>query len=207
LSRRIVIQLRRAVRRRLERAFRKSRDAALRTRIQIVLLFDKGWRTPGIAEALGCAPATAVRVAHRFLEEGEEGLEDRRSDNGCPKVDADLLEALAELLASTPEAYGWSRPTWSRELLVKTLHQQTGVSVSVSTVARMLSQLGARWGMAAPGIVCPWSKRRKARRINKILKVVRHLPRGEVAYYEDEVDLHLNPRIGRDVDATGPGKR
>lgn len=113
MNRRIVIRLRRFVRRRLERVereFRKSRDPALRTRIQIVLLFDKNWTSPRIAEALGCAPATAVRVAHRFLEEAEAGLEDRRRDNGCPKVDADLFEALRQLLAATPEDYGWSRP-------------------------------------------------------------------------------------------------
>ncbi len=195
---RIVIQIRRFVRRRLKRTLRKSQNAALRTRIQIVLLFDKGWTSPQIAEALGCAPATAVRVAHRFLDEGEPGLEDRRSENGCPKVDADLFEALRELLAATPEDYGWSRPSWTRELLVRTLRQQTGVSISISTVARMLAQLGARWGMAAAGIVSPWSRRRKTRHLNKILKVVKNLKPREVAYYEDEIDIHLNPRIGRD---------
>lgn len=177
---------------------RKTRDAALRTRIQIVLLFNKGWASPGIAEGLGCAPATVVRVVHRFLDEGEAGLEDGRRDNGCPKVDPDLLEALREMLADTPEDYGWPRPSWTRELLAKTVKQQTGVSVSVSTVMRMLNQMGARWGMAAAGIVSPWSKRRKSRRINKILKAVKNLRRGEFAYYEDEVDIHLNPRIGRD---------
>lgn len=81
---------------------------------------------------------------------------------------------------------------------MRTLREQTGVSISVSTVARMLAQLGARWGMAAAGIVSPWSKRRKTRHINKILKVVKNLKPREVAYYEDEVDIHLNPRIGRD---------
>lgn len=198
MSRRIVVQLPRGVRRRLERWKAKTGNAALRTRIQIVLLFDKGWASPGIAEALGCAPATVVRVVHRFLDEGEAGLEDARRDNGCPKVDPDLLEALRELLADTPEEFGWSRPSWTRELLAKTLKQQTGVCISVTTVTRMLNQIGARWGMAAAGIVSPWSKRRKTRRINKILKVVTNLRRGEYAYYEDEVDIHLNPRIGRD---------
>jgi transposase len=162
------------------------------------LLFNKGWASPSIAEALGCAPATAVRVVHRFLDEGEAGLQDGRRDNGCPKVDPDLLEALREQVQATPEDYGWTRPTWTREVLAKTLSRQTGVLVSVSTVARMLNRLGARWGMAAAGIAVGWSKRRKSRRVKKILKVVRNLPPDEVAYYEDEVDLHLNPRIGRD---------
>ena len=43
-----------------------------------------------------------------------------------------------------------------------------------------------------------WPKARKTRRIRKIRRVVEHLPEDEVAYYQDEVDVHLNPKIGRD---------
>ena len=198
MSRRIVVKLPRPVRRRLEKSMRKTRDAAYRTRARIVLLFGKGWTSPRIAEALGCAPATAVRVIHRFLEDGEEGLLDHRRENGQPKVDEDLLQALAELVASSPEDFGWSRPTWTRELLAKTLKDEVGVRVSVTTVARMLRELGARWGMARPTVACPWSKHKKSRRLNAIRKVIENLPRGEVAFFEDEVDIHLNPKIGRD---------
>ena len=170
----------------------------MRTRIQIVLLYEKGWGAQRIAASLGCVPATAVRVVRRFLTLGEEGLLDGRCDNGQMKVDDDLRQALAELVAASPEDHGWSRPTWTRELLARTLRQQTGVQVSVSTITRMLGHLGARWGMARPTVLCPWSKARKARRLRAIFKVVGHLPAREVAYFEDEVDIHLNPRIGRD---------
>jgi len=195
---RIVVDLPRAVRRRLERASCRTRDAALRTRVQIVLLYHRGWGALRIATALGCVPATAVRVVHRFLERGEEGLMDGRRDNGTPKVDGDLLQALAELAAGSPEDHGWSRPTWTRESLAKSLAEQTGVAVSVTTVARMLAGLHARWGMARPTVACPWSKARKQRHLRRITTVLANLPRGEVACYEDEVDIHLNPRIGRD---------
>jgi len=62
----------------------------------------------------------------------------------------------------------------------------------------MLQDLKARWGMARPIVVCPWSKARKGRRLRAIRKIIDRLPAGEVAYFEDEVDIHLNPRIGRD---------
>ena len=195
---RIVVRLPRGVKRRLQRERHRARDAALRTRIQIVLLYEAGWGAHRIAASLGCVPATAVRVVRRFLALGEEGLLDGRRDNGQMKVDDDLRQALAELVAASPKEHGWWRPTWTRELLVRTLRQQTGVNVSVSTMARMLGHLGARWGMARPIVLCPWSKARKARRLRAIFKVVDHLPAREVAYFEDEVDIHLNPRIGRD---------
>src|SRR5262249_7305913 len=43
-----------------------------------------------------------------------------------------------------------------------------------------------------------WSEARKKRRVGQILAIVGYLPRDEVAYYEDELDVHLNPKIGRD---------
>ena len=198
MSARIVLNLCRPVRRWLQRRLHKSRDATLRTRLQIVLLYGQGWGAHRIAAALGCVPATAVRVVRRYMELGEEGLQDGRSENGCPKVDEDLVEALAELVAGNAEEHGWRRPTWTRELLAKTLYEMTGVRVSVTTIARMLRRLNIRWGMTRPVVVCPWPQARKKRRVRRILKIIKHLPRREVAYFEDELDVHLNPRIGRD---------
>ena len=198
MKKRIVVRLPRWVKRRLQRARHRTRDAAMRTRIQIVLLYDAGWGAHRIAASLGCVPATAVRVVRRFLDLGEEGLLDGRRSNGQLKVDDDLRQALAELVAASPQDHGWPRPTWTRELLARTLRQRTDVHVSVTTVARMLDGLGARWGMARPTVLCPWSKARRARRLRAIFEVVNQLPAREVAYFEDEVDIHLNPRIGRD---------
>jgi transposase len=198
MAARIILQVPRAVRRRLLKVVKKTKDAQLRTRCQIVLLYQKGWGSHQIEVALGCARATVSRVVNRFLNFGEDGLIDRRVDNGHPKVDADLLQALAELVAGTPEQHRWPRPTWTKQLLAITLSEQTQVSISVTTVSRMLDALKARWGMARPTVACPWSKGRKTRRVNRIRKVIERLPESEIAFYEDELDVHLNPRIGRD---------
>jgi transposase len=186
------------MRRRIERRRQKTRDAALRTRIQIVLLYHQGFGAQVIAGTLGCVPATAVRVANRFLEAGEAGLEDGRRDNGVPKVDPDVEQALSELVASSAQDHGWPRPPWTRALLARSLYRQTGIQVSVSTVGRMLHDLRARWGMARPIVQCPWSRGRKQARLRTIRRQLASLGPGEVAYYEAEGDIHLNPRIGRD---------
>ena len=206
MNRRIVVRMPRWVKRRLRRQMQKARDAAFRTRVQIVLLYEAGWGAQRIAASLGCVPATAVRVVHRFLELGEDGLLDGRRDNGQLKVDDDLRQALAELVGGSAQEHGWSRPTWTREALAMTLRQQTGVAISVTTVARMLGDLGARWGMARPIVLCPWPKARKRRHLRAIWKVLDHLRADEVAYFEDEVDIHLNPRIGRDWTLRGQQK-
>jgi transposase len=194
----IVVHLSRGVRRRLQPLVRKTRDAGLRTRALIVLHAAGGKGTAAIADAVGYHPSAVLKVVHRFLAEGEAGLRDHREDNGYPKVTAALREALVALVEGSPEDYGWARPTWTQELLARQLSQATRVRVSASTVARTLADLGARWGMARPTVDCPWAPAVKGRRVRAIERLVATLPAGEEAFYLDEVDIHLNPRIGRD---------
>ena len=198
MCKRILVRLSRRARRRLQEWSCTTRDARLRTRILIVLHYDDGLGARQIARALRISPMTAQRVARRFLERGDEGLLDGRRENGCAKVDADVKQALVELLRGSPLEHRWQRPTWTREMLTKSLETLTGVRLSLSTMSRLLKRLGARLGNARPVVLCPWSKARKQRHLAKIRRTIAHLPAGEVAFYEDEVDIHLNPRIGRD---------
>lgn len=195
---RIVVRLSYHVQQRLRGKLHRVRDARLRLRYQIVLLWAQGWSGGAIAAALGCAKSTATRWAHRFLAEGEAGLRDRRAENGQPKVDVDLRQALAEMLQHPPTEYGWQRPNWTRELMARQLAAATGVELSITTIDRMLRALGARWGEARPVVACPWSPEAKARRRAQIRRLLQRLPADEVAVYQDEVEVHLNPKIGRD---------
>jgi transposase len=195
---RIVVRLDRSARRRLLKMRGKTKDAALRTRVDIVLHYADGLGCDRIADALHIRPSTATRVARRYLDEGERGLIDHRGENGVPKVDDDLLQLVAELLQSTPPAYGYERPTWSRELIAKLVKQKTGTELSRTSVSRLLKRLGARWGAARPTVNCPWRKSRKAKRLREIRRLIEGLKSDEVAFYEDEIDIHLNPKIGRD---------
>ena len=165
---RIVVDLPRKVKRRLRRRMQDCRDAELRVRYNAVLLYAEGRGTTEIAAVLGCSTSTAIRAANRFLAEGEAGLFDRRSENGDRKVDDDSLAALVELLGATPQDYGWARPTWTIELLALTLAEVTHTELSPTTVRRMLVALNARWGMPRAIVVCPWSKRRKNKRIREV---------------------------------------
>ncbi len=180
---RIVIKLPRSVKRRLQRIVKKSRDAALRDRCRIILLYNEGLGCEAIAEKIGRVPSTVIRVANRFLRDGENGLEDQRSENGVAKVDADLLEAMVELLGESPEDYGYLRSTWSLELLSRVLYEKTRVQVSRSTIGRMLAMLNARWGRPRPTVISPMPKAQKTRRIRRIQKLIDHLPKNEVVVY------------------------
>ena len=91
-------------------------------------------------------------------------------------------------------------------MLVETLRQETGVGIHVSTMSRALKIIGARRGRPKPTVECPWSKRARNKRLREIEDLLRDLPADEVAVYEDEVDVHLNPKIGLDWMVSGQQK-
>jgi transposase len=139
-----------------------------------------------------------MRAVHRYRAEGEAGLIDRRVDNGRRKLDDDYLALLFEVLQDRANQHGWPRPTWTRELLVATLRARTGSTVAVSTMSRALGMIGARRGRPRPVVLCPLSARQRRRRLAAIRAVLKGLAPDEVLLYEDEVDIHLNPKIGWD---------
>jgi len=196
--RRIVIRLDHRVKVKLRRLRRETRDKGLATRCQIVLLVAKGRRRADVAESLGCSVSWVNRVVARYDACGVAGLLDRREDNGTTKADEWFLSVLYDLVDGSPRDHGFPRPTWTRELLVSVMFNQTGVSVHPATMSRALATIGARLGRPRPTVGCPWPKRRRNKRLTEIQGVLDALPKGHVAVYLDEVDVHLNPKIGVD---------
>ncbi len=194
----ILPKLRFTVKERLTKNFRKCRDAALRTRYLIIFKLDAGRKPDAIAEHLQVHRDTVYRVAKRFREQGELGLLDGRRHNGPKKVTESFLTTLDRLVRDSPQNHGHRRPTWTRESLRLTLLQKGHPKVHVATLSRALALIRARRGRPRPTVGCPWPRRRKNRRLNKIRQLLMTLPKDEVALYEDEVDIHLNPKIGYD---------
>jgi transposase len=194
----IVLKVRYAVKQRLLQHLRRSRNAGVRQRYLIVINVLNGRSARATAEVLQVHNTTVYRVLARFRAYGEAGLADARADNGAHKLDDDYLNRLYRVVRATPQDYGWRRPTWTRELLIETLVRLTGVRVHVTTMSRALARIQARRGRPRPTVGCPWAKAAKTRRLNRIQQLLTTLPRREAAFYEDEVDIHLNPKLGLD---------
>ena len=94
----------------------------------------------------------------------------------------------------TPEDFGYFRRRWSCETLAEVLAWETGVRVSAETVRRVLQRLGYVWRRPRPtvGPVDP----DHAAKLAAIQELLKHLPADEAAVFQDEVDIHLNPKIG-----------
>jgi transposase len=202
----IVPQLRYSAKQHLLKQLRRCRSAGLKTRYLIIVNLVNGRSAAATAGALSVGRSTVYAVAQRFRTAGEAGLVDRREENGPRKLDERYLATLYEVVRSDPTDHGWRRPTWTRELLLETLRRETGVRIHAATMSVALRRIGARRGRPKPTVGCPWSPRAKARRLRAIQDLVAQLPPDEVAVYEDEVDIHLNPKIGLDWMVRGQQK-
>lgn len=188
----------RYARRRIQRLAQKTRDANLRVRCLVVLRVAQGKSRHAVALELGCVPSTAWTIIRRFEEVGECSLFDRRVENGERKVDPDVEEALRGILRRSPEDFGFTRSTWTLELIVRTVEDELSLHLSVGHLWKVLRRMGVRWGCAKPVVACPWPAGRRRRRLKELRRLEENAPRNEVVLFADEVDIHLNPRIGRD---------
>ncbi len=193
-----VVHLRHRVKVRIRRLRRQTRDARVATRCQIVLLSNGGRSSRQIAEAVSCHRSWVSRVIAVFLQRGEAALLDGREDNSQQKLTEAYLLEVHGVVQERPTDFGYPRPTWTQELLIRVLADRTGIRVSVGTMSRALKQIGARRGRPRPRVRCPWRKTAKQARLRAIARLERRCPPRDVVVYEDEVDLHLNPKIGLD---------
>ncbi len=195
-TRRIVLHPR--TRAKLQTKARRCRDADTRVRYLIVLRVDRGHSGKRIARELGCCCATVSRTINRYETLGEAGLIDRREDNGQAKADELYGRTVAWILDGSPQDYFHRRPTWTRRLLVETARTYTGVTVSRTTMGRLLKRLKVRRGRPKPAASCPWSETARKKRVAMIHGLIDTLPREQACVWEDEADIDLNPRIGFD---------
>jgi transposase len=195
---RMVARVRGPVKRELRKLRQKTADKGLAARCQIILLWGEGEGWFDIARAVGCSISWVGRVIRRFRDHGVAGLHDRREDNGQTKLDERYLATLYQVVDKQPPDFGYPRPTWTQELLAKVMQEKTDVKVHCGTMSRALKMIGARLGQPKPTVGCPWSKAAKNRRLAAIRRAVGAMTETEVAFHLDEVDIHLNPKIGPD---------
>lgn len=182
-------------------------DVALGVRCKIVRNLARGEAAVRIARILVCSESHVYRVAHRFITNGLEGLVDWRAENGEPKVHEAYVAVILEIVAGSPQQYGYQRTTWTQELLILVAEQRTETKISVSTMSRLLASLEIRQGRPKPIVECPWPEAAKQRRLAQIRRLERQLLPGEVLLYVDEIDIHLNPKIGTDYMLKGQQKQ
>lgn len=182
----------------LRKVRRQTVDKRMFQRCHIILLAGKGRKRKSVAESAGCSVSWVNAVVKRFRMEGISGLVDHREDNGSLKLDERFLATLYDVVDACPQDWKYPRPTWTQELLCLVMQEKIGVKVHRGTMSRALAKIQARLGRPKPVVGCPWPQRRRKRRLAELKRQMETLRPDEEAVYLDEVDIHLNPKIGAD---------
>ena len=127
----------------LERLYRTTRAARLRTRAQIVLLAgEQRFTAPAIARIVREDDQTVRTWLKRWLAEGIDGLKDRPMPGAAPKTTPAYKEELLAAVRQRPRSLGQPYSLWTLQRLADYLAERTGIRVSYETVRLVLKAGG-----------------------------------------------------------------
>ena len=127
----------------LEKLYRTTREARLRSRAQMVLLAAEQRLTAAqIAEIVRTSEETVRRWLKRYLDEGVEGLRDAPHPGAPRKVTAEYREGLIHAVRRRPRSLGLPFSLWTLRRLADYMAERTGIRVEYETVRVHLKEAG-----------------------------------------------------------------
>lgn len=174
--------------------YRRTNDPQIRLRAHILLLLAEGYPWALIAAVLFTSASTINRWQQRFRKGGLEAVVGPRPPRASAWSAWWTALVIRWVTLRSPTDFGFVRSRWSCATAVVLLRQDYRVRVSRETVRRCLRRAGLVWRRPRP-VLRPKDPRR-AEKLRKIRAVLRNLPAGETAVFQDEVDVNTNPKIG-----------
>jgi putative transposase len=192
--RKVIAKLHGSQKRKLRSIIRRSRCSIVCGRARALLAMSWCATMCAAAQHAGVARSMAYKTRRTFLDGGIDAICFVAGGRDRYKVTAKFLRRLDELVNMEPSQLGWVRSRWSSELLASQLEADTGVRVHSSYLRRLLLHHGYRYRRPKPYIrrLDP----RKAEKLRVIQRLIKRADIDEAVIYEDEVDVHLLPRMG-----------
>jgi len=188
------IALRERERKRILALYRSSRSPVVCRRAQIILLPSSGLSWSMIARVMFCSTRTVDRWKKRYESGGIAALTIERRGRRARFADW-LMKLVAQwVLSKAPRDFGLLRSRWCCATIVLVAAERFDVRVSRETVRRWLHRENVMYRRPRP-IVGPTDPLR-ASKLEKLRELLANLPNDEVAVFQDEVDINLNPKIG-----------
>lgn len=181
-----------AAQRKVVLAAYRSSDGAVCRRALVLLMLAEGRSYREVRATIFVSFEMIRDCVERFQQDGVAGFVGQ-AEAEAPRP-AWLARVIAWLTTKTPEDFGYFRTRWSCECLAEVLAWETGTSLSAETVRRWLRRAGFVYRRPRP-VVGPFDPEHD-RKVRAIRAMLRDLPPDEVAVFQDEVDVHLNPKIG-----------
>jgi putative transposase len=188
------ISLSAAQRKALLGLYRHGTDPEVARRAHIVLLLADGFPWGVITAALFTSASTVARWQQRFQEGGLEALTGRPPGRR-PAFPGPWAGVVVRWVTErSPTDFGFVRSRWTCAVAAVLLWSCYQLAVSRETVRRWLRQADLVWRRPRPVL----SRQDPCRRgiLRALRRLLAGLPADEVAVFEDEVDVNLNPKIG-----------
>ena len=169
--------------------YRSARPAR---RALVLLLLTDAWSYRQISSATLASPSLIRAVTRDFTSGGVSRVLGQESQTSA--VAWWLIVVVRWLLKYTPQDFGFFRSRWSCGLLAVLLWEQEGIRLSPETVRRGLHRMEFVWRRPRP-VVGPRDPEHAAK-VRRIRQLLATMPGNETVVFQDEVDVHLNPKIG-----------
>ena len=189
----------------MQKAIHKTRDKNHARRLTAMLMLHRGDRVSDVARTLCCARSSLGRWINWFTLYGIEGLRSLPAGRVRRWPFEHICTLLRLLIKHTPGDFGYQRSRWSTELLAIKIREITGCALHASTIRRWLPVAGLVWRRAAPTLCIRDPQRDE--KMAAISAALAQCSQEHPVFYEDEVDIHLNPKIGADWQLRGQPKR
>jgi transposase len=178
----------------LKHLYRRTDNADVRSRCQMILLSAQGRSAAEIAVLTFFDQDTVLFWFDRYEAEGLPGLQDRPRSGRPPKMTGASRDNLQQAADQEPREVGQSFSVWTCRDLAHYLVQKGHLRVAAETVRRHLWNLGFRIVRPVLSIASPDPD--YDAKVEHLEELKAQAQRGEIILlFEDEVDLHLLPGI------------
>jgi transposase len=132
----------------LERLYRRTENADVRSRCDMILWSSEGLSPPRIAERVRFSHDTVSRYIARYESEGIQGLLPRPRSGRPRKVTAEYEALLLELVTQGPRKLGMPFSNWTTANLATELAKRTGIELTARQVETYLK--ANDWALRRP---------------------------------------------------------
>ena len=175
--------------------YRTDPDPEVRFRAHILLLLAAGRPWADIQAILFCSSRTIDRWLKRFQQEGAEGLAGKKRGRPLRFGVGRIAIITTWVTRHSPRDFGFLRSRRACATLALLLRERHDLAVSRETVRRWLHRADLVYRRPRP-VVGPTDPDREA-----VLEALRAYlagrPGGETWVFQDEAEVHTNPKIGR----------
>lgn len=192
----ILPPLPRPQRRRIHKIIHTTRDKDHARRLLAILLLHEGGSVTEVHLLTGAARSTIARWLNWYRQEGVDGLAPLPAGRAPVLPIANIITVLVLLMQFSPQDFGYQRSRWCTELLAIKINMLMGLNVAASTLRRWLPRMGIVWRRPVPTlrITDPAYQEKMA----QIEAALTQCDAANPVFYEDEVDIDLNPKLGAD---------